>query len=87
MNGFGDWMPKRRRSLVPSLSHPIAIVTRLGVSHNEAVAATVGATIFTDIAALLVLAVCLSVNNGDFSLSLLKRLWGRSALRRRCCYR
>jgi Kef-type K+ transport system membrane component KefB len=49
------------------LGYPIA--TRLGVARNEAVTVTVGATIFTDIAALLVLAVCLSVNSGEFSVS------------------
>jgi Kef-type K+ transport system membrane component KefB len=40
---------------------------RLGVSRDEAVTVTVGATIFTDIAALLVLAVCVAIGRGNFS--------------------
>lgn len=47
------------------LAYPI--VMRLGVTRDEAVTVTVGATIFTDIAALLVLAVCASLQGGDFS--------------------
>ncbi len=35
---------------------------------NEAVTVTIGATIFTDIAALLILAICVSVNAGEFYL-------------------
>ncbi len=45
------------------------IVTRFGVTSNEAVTVTIGATIFTDIAALLVLAICVSVNAGEFSIA------------------
>jgi Kef-type K+ transport system membrane component KefB/nucleotide-binding universal stress UspA family protein len=47
------------------LGYPI--VQRLGVVRNEAVMVTIGATIFTDISALVVLAVCLSIHQGDFS--------------------
>jgi len=47
------------------LAYPI--VQRLGVVRREAVMITVGATIFTDIAALLVLAICLAIHAGDFS--------------------
>jgi len=47
------------------LAYPI--VQRLGVLRNEAITVTVGATIFTDIGALLVLAVCVSIHQGDFS--------------------
>ncbi|MEC4805001.1 MAG: cation:proton antiporter [Jaaginema sp. PMC 1079.18] len=47
------------------LGYPI--VNRLGVLRNEAVTVTIGATIFTDIAALLVLAICVSIHGGDFS--------------------
>lgn len=47
------------------LGYPI--VKRLGVVANEAVTVTIGATIFTDIAALLVLAVCISIHGGEFS--------------------
>ncbi len=47
------------------LAYPI--VKRLGVVNDEAVTVTIGATIFTDIGALLVLAICLGVNKGDFT--------------------
>ncbi|MBE9078220.1 cation:proton antiporter [Romeria aff. gracilis LEGE 07310] len=47
------------------LGYPI--VQRLGVAQAEAVTVTVGATIFTDIAALLVLAICVSISAGEFS--------------------
>jgi Kef-type K+ transport system membrane component KefB/nucleotide-binding universal stress UspA family protein len=47
------------------LAYPI--ISRLGVVSNEAVTVTIGATIFTDIGALLVLAVCLGIKQGDFS--------------------
>ncbi|MBE9169726.1 cation:proton antiporter [Pleurocapsales cyanobacterium LEGE 06147] len=47
------------------LAYPI--VRRLGVVNDEAVTVTVGATIFTDIGALLVLAICVGINQGDFS--------------------
>ncbi len=43
------------------------VVNRLGLSRSEPVAVTVGATIFTDIASLLVLAVCISIHKGGFS--------------------
>jgi Kef-type K+ transport system membrane component KefB len=57
------------------LAYPI--VMRLGVTRNECVTVTVGATIFTDIAALLVLAVCASLQGGDFSpLSLTLQMGG-----------
>ncbi len=57
------------------LAYPI--VMRLGVTRDEAVTVTVGATIFTDIAALLVLAVCASLQGGNFSpLSLTLQLVG-----------
>ena len=51
------------------LGYPI--VKRLGVVANEAITVTIGATIFTDIAALLVLAVCISIHGGEFSLATL----------------
>lgn len=47
------------------LAYPI--VQRLGVVKDEAVTVTIGATIFTDVGALLVLAVCVGVNEGDFT--------------------
>ena len=47
------------------LAYPI--VRRLGVVNNEAVTVTIGATIFTDIGALLVLAVCVAIHAGEFS--------------------
>jgi Kef-type K+ transport system membrane component KefB/nucleotide-binding universal stress UspA family protein len=46
------------------LAYPI--LSRLGVVNNEAVTVTIGATIFTDIAALLVLAICIGIHHGDF---------------------
>jgi len=49
------------------LGYPI--VNRLGVAGNEAVVITIGATIFTDIGALLVLAICLSIYGGNFTLA------------------
>ncbi len=47
------------------------IVRRLGVIHNEAVSVTIGATIFSDIGALLVLAMCVAAH---FQLSFLPLL-------------
>ncbi len=47
------------------LAYPI--ISRLGVVKNEAVTVTIGATIFTDIGALLVLAVCVGIHAGDFT--------------------
>lgn len=49
------------------LGYPI--INRLGVASNEAVTVTIGATIFTDIAALLVLAICVSVQSGEFTIA------------------
>ncbi|ABB56339.1 cation:proton antiporter [Synechococcus elongatus] len=43
----------------------LPIVEHYGLLRQRAVAATLGATIFTDIGALLVLAVCLAVQSGD----------------------
>ncbi|MCF4966288.1 cation:proton antiporter [Nostoc sp. CMAA1605] len=57
------------------LAYPI--VSRLGVVMNEAVTVTIGATIFTDTGALLVLAICVGIHSGDFTtLSLLTLLGG-----------
>ncbi|NJR65405.1 MAG: universal stress protein [Leptolyngbyaceae cyanobacterium CRU_2_3] len=47
------------------LAYPI--ISRLGVINNEAIVVTIGATIFTDIGSLMVLAVCLGVHEGEFS--------------------
>jgi Kef-type K+ transport system membrane component KefB len=47
------------------LGFPIA--KRLGIVRNEAVTVTIGATVFTDIASLLVLAVCLPIHVAGFS--------------------
>lgn len=43
------------------------VLVKLGLGRSEPVAVTVGATIFTDIASLLVLAVCISIHQGGFS--------------------
>ncbi|MGI0490772.1 cation:proton antiporter [Alkalinema pantanalense CENA528] len=57
------------------LAYPI--VSRLGVVTNEAVTVTIGATIFTDTGALLVLAICVGIHAGGFTaLSLLTLLAG-----------
>lgn len=47
------------------------IVRRLGVVQTEAVTVTVGATIVTDVSALLVLAICVAIHAGSFSLQFL----------------
>lgn len=47
------------------LGYPI--VQRLGLVRNEAVTVTIGATIFTDVAALLVVAVCIPIHTAGFS--------------------
>ncbi|NEP17381.1 MAG: universal stress protein [Leptolyngbya sp. SIO4C1] len=60
------------------LAYPI--VQRLGVISDEAVTVTVGATIFTDIGSLLVLAICLGINQGDFSTLKLVTLLGSLGL-------
>ena len=43
------------------------IVERLGKLRNDAVTVTIGATVFTDIASLLVLAVCIPIHKSGFS--------------------
>ncbi|KPQ35863.1 MAG: transporter, CPA2 family [Phormidesmis priestleyi Ana] len=66
--GFGWLAAVLIGSLLAShtlLAYPI--VQRLGVVSDEAVTVTVGATIFTDIASLVVLAICLGVSRGDFT--------------------
>lgn len=60
------------------LAYPI--VQRFGIVNNEAVTVTVGATIFTDIGSLLVLAICLGINQGDFSALKLATLLGSLSL-------
>ncbi|MBE9008854.1 cation:proton antiporter [Pseudanabaenaceae cyanobacterium LEGE 13415] len=75
--GF-DWNPA---ILIGSLfaSHTLLaypIVSRLGVVTNEAVTVTIGATIFTDIGALLVLAICVGIHAGDFTIVKLITLLG-----------
>lgn len=47
------------------LGYPI--LSRMGLAKTEVVAVTLGATIFTDIASLLVLAVCIGIHTGGFS--------------------
>lgn len=43
------------------------ILSRLGIVRNEAVSVTIGATVFTDVAALLVLAIVAGMQDGDAS--------------------
>nr|WP_044291781.1 cation:proton antiporter [Rivularia sp. PCC 7116] len=61
--GF-DWLSSILiGSLISSytlLAYPI--INRLGLTNNEAVSVTIGASIFTDIATLLILAVCVSIH-------------------------
>ncbi|MEH1908795.1 cation:proton antiporter domain-containing protein [Nostoc sp.] len=53
------------------------IISRLGVVNNEAVSVTIGATIFTDIGAVLILALCVAVADaGTFSFAKLLTLSG-----------
>ncbi|MGB3300497.1 MAG: cation:proton antiporter [Phormidesmis sp.] len=81
--GFGfDW---NGAVLMGSLlaSHSLMtypIVRRLGVVANEAVTVTIGATICTDIGALVILAVCLGINEGGFSAVRLLSLLGLLSL-------
>lgn len=49
------------------LGYPI--VQRMKLVRNEAVTVTIGATIFTDVAALLVVAVCIPIHKAGFSAS------------------
>ena len=79
--GFGWLAAVLIGSLLAShtlLAYPI--VQRLGVVDDEAVTVTIGATIFTDIGSLLVLAICLGVNQGDFSAMKLLTLLGSLGL-------
>ncbi len=43
------------------------IVEKLGQLRNEAVTVTIGATVFTDVAALLILAVCIPIHTSGFA--------------------
>jgi len=56
------------------------IVSKFGISKNEAVAITVGGTILTDTAVLVLLAVILSSNNGGLDLAFWIRLAGSMAV-------
>jgi Kef-type K+ transport system membrane component KefB/nucleotide-binding universal stress UspA family protein len=47
------------------LAYPI--ITRLGVANNEAVTVTMGATVFTDISALLLLGVCVAFHTKELN--------------------
>ena len=79
--GFGWLAAVLIGSLLAShtlLAYPI--VQRLGIVGDEAVTVTVGATIFTDIGSLLVLAICLGINQGDFSALKLLTLLGSLGL-------
>lgn len=50
------------------------IVSRMGVSKNQAVAITVGGTILTDTAVLVILAIVLNSHSGNFNFQFLLRL-------------
>jgi Kef-type K+ transport system membrane component KefB/nucleotide-binding universal stress UspA family protein len=60
------------------LAYPI--LSRLGVVTNEAVTVTIGATIFTDTGALLVLAICVGIHKGEFTALSLATLLGGLAI-------
>lgn len=60
------------------VSYPI--VSKFGISKNEAVAITVGGTILTDTAVLILLAIILSSNQGGLSLSFWIQLIGSLAV-------
>lgn len=60
------------------LGYPI--VQRLGLVETEPVIVTIGATIFTDISALFVLAICVSIHAGEFSLYTLSVQLGSLAI-------
>lgn len=60
------------------VSYPI--VSKFGLSKNEAVAITVGGTILTDTAVLILLAIILSSNNGGLSFSFWLQLAGSLAV-------
>ncbi len=79
--GFGWLAAVLIGSLLAShtlLAYPI--VQNLGLVGDEAVTVTVGATIFTDVSALVVLAVCLGVSQGDFTAAKLMILLGSLAI-------
>ncbi len=79
--GFGWLAAVLIGSLLAShtlLAYPI--IQRLGVVSDEAVTITVGATIVTDITALIVLAVCLGISKGDFTAAKLIVLLGSLGL-------
>ncbi len=70
--GFWAGYPWVGALLIGSLlaSHTLIafpIVEKLGQLRNEAVTVTVGATVFTDVAALLVLAVCIPIHTSGFA--------------------
>jgi Kef-type K+ transport system membrane component KefB len=70
--GFAAGYPWVGALLIGSLlaSHTLIaypIVEKLGQLRNEAVTVTIGATVFTDVAALLVLAVCIPIHTSGFA--------------------
>ena len=70
--GLGAGYPLIGALLIGSLlaSHTLIaypIVEKLGKLRNEAVTVTIGATVFTDVAALLVLAVCIPIHVSGFA--------------------
>jgi Kef-type K+ transport system membrane component KefB len=70
--GFTSGYPWVGALLIGSLlaSHTLIaypIVEKLGKLRNEAVTVTIGATVFTDVASLLVLAVCIPIHVSGFS--------------------
>ncbi|MBD0335359.1 MAG: cation:proton antiporter [Cyanobacteria bacterium Co-bin13] len=79
--GFGWNAALLMGSLLAShtpLGYPI--VRSFGAVRDESVIVTIGGTIFTDIGALLVLALCVALNTGDLTLATGVQLLGAIAL-------
>lgn len=67
--GFGPNASVLMGSILSShtpLGYPI--VQRLGLVEAESVVVTIGATVFTDISALFVLAICVAIHAGEFTI-------------------
>lgn len=71
-----DWAPAVLMGSVYA-SHTLVsfpILSRLGIVRNEAVSVTIGATVFTDVGALLVLAIIVGTANGGASVGFILQL-------------
>src|SRR3972149_664778 len=66
MNIFGAFLLGSVFSSHTLISYPIA--SRMGIIRNEAVTATIGATVYTDVASLLVVSFVIGSYNGELGL-------------------